>query len=649
MYDVPPDGSGIYAEACRTNRPIRLTQAELESHPLWRGFGAHAAEHPPLRGWLAAPFVGRDGRNIGLLQLSDKYEDEFTPEDEAILVQLAQMASVAIENARLYREAQEAAREANEARALLDTLFATAPVGLAFFDTELRYVRLNDALAEMNGVPVAQHLGRTVQQVLPRISKEVAADLQRVLRTGEPIVEREVVGETPAAPGKQRYWLANYYQVPGGDGAPLGIGAVVQEITERKRAEERQRFLAEASALLVSSLDYTQTLQHVAQLVVPRLADWCVIDLLEDDTLKRIAVVHRDPARVALAEELRQRFPVDRNAPYGVAAVIRTGRSELLPVIPDEVLARAAAHHQELLDLLRGLGLRSSMVVPLVVGGRIFGAITFVSAESQRTFDAADLRLAEDLARRAAVAVDNARLYHAAQQAILARDEFLSIASHELRTPLTSLQLQSQSLLRLLQRSTSDIAPDKLISKLQLIERQTHRLTQLTDNLLDVSRIRLGRFDLRVEPVDLAQLARDLVARFEEQLREAGCVVHIVAEEPVVLATDRSRVEQIATNLLANAIKYGAGKPIEIVVERADGYARLHVRDQGIGIAPDHLERIFVRFERAVSSQNYGGLGLGLYIARQLVEALGGAIRVQSEVGVGSIFTVTLPLAQQRD
>lgn len=646
-YVVVPNGSGIYAEVCRTNAPMRLTQAELESHPAWHGFRAH---QPPLRGWMAVPLTGRDGRNIGLLQLSDKIAGEFTAEDEAILVQLAQMASISIENARLYHEAQLAERAKAESLALLDTLFATAPVGLGFFDRELRFARVNEALARINGLPVAAHIGRKVTELLPNLPPDTEDDFRRVLETGTPIVNQEVQGETPAAPGKTRYWLASYYRVEGLADESYGVGAVVQEITDRKRNEAAQQFILEASTVLSATLDFEATLRWLVQLIVPRLADWCAIDMLErDGSIRRLEVVHSDPEKIVWAKEFQRRFPIDPNAPTGVANVLRTGRSLLIPHITDEIVT-ASVPNPEQRKVVQMLGLRSSMLVPLIVAGQAIGVLSFFAAESGRNFDEQDLALAEDVAYRAALAVENARLYREAQQAIQARDDFLSVASHELKTPLTSLQLQAQSLLRTADKGAlATMSPERLINKIQLIDQQAMRLTRLANDLLDVARLRSGRIDLQWEHVRISDVLHDVVARFEEQLAQAHYVLTVSTEPQLTAYSDRSRLDQVLTNLLSNAIKYGLGKPIEIRAAANDDVIKLSVRDHGIGIAAEHHTRIFVRFERAVSSHNYGGLGLGLYIVREIVESLGGSIHLTSEVGVGSTFTVVIPRRKQSE
>ncbi|MEW5851982.1 MAG: ATP-binding protein [Myxococcota bacterium] len=234
-----------------------------------------------------------------------------------------------------------------------------------------------------------------------------------------------------------------------------------------------------------------------------------------------------------------------------------------------------------------------------------------------------------------------------AQQAVQARDEFLSIASHELKTPLTSLVLQIQSLRRMAQRfgSLDQAPPDVVAASLEGVDRQLKRLDGLVGNLLDVARITAGRLGLSLEDVDLASLTRDVVERFAQQAAQAGCSLVVGADTPVRGRWDRIRVEQVITNLLSNAVKYGAGGPVEVSVAEVGGQARLAVRDHGMGISPEDVPRIFERFERAVPARHYGGLGLGLFITRQIVTAHGGTISVTSQPGQGSTFTVDLPLA----
>jgi signal transduction histidine kinase len=226
------------------------------------------------------------------------------------------------------------------------------------------------------------------------------------------------------------------------------------------------------------------------------------------------------------------------------------------------------------------------------------------------------------------------------------RDEFLGIASHELKTPLTPLRLK----LQLLQRQANGaklgnaLEAERVSDSLDVALRQVRKLTDLVDNLLDVSRITAGRLRLELEELDLSSVAAELLSRFAPSAVQLGCELELYAPQPVFGRWDRLRVEQVVTNLLSNALKYGAGRPVVVRVEEDGQRARLTVQDQGIGIAEEDLGRIFERFERAVSDRHYGGLGLGLYITRQIVEALGGSIEVESEPQHGATFTVLLPL-----
>ncbi|HET6922156.1 MAG TPA: PAS domain-containing sensor histidine kinase, partial [Anaeromyxobacteraceae bacterium] len=237
---------------------------------------------------------------------------------------------------------------------------------------------------------------------------------------------------------------------------------------------------------------------------------------------------------------------------------------------------------------------------------------------------------------------ERARLYRQAQEEVRRRDEFLSVASHELRTPVAALQLQLQMLYRVAAREAAPLPP-VLVDKVEALERQTRRLTVLVNELLDVSRMRLGRLELRLEELDLAELARDSLRQLEGELSRSGSRIALRADAPATGRWDRLRLEQVVTNLLVNAAKFGEGRPIAVTVQAEAGLARLAVADQGIGISPEHQDRIFGRFERAASPEHYGGLGLGLYIAREIVEAHGGHIRVASAPGLGSTFTVELP------
>jgi signal transduction histidine kinase len=432
------------------------------------------------------------------------------------------------------------------------------------------------------------------------------------------------------------------------EGRPLKWFGTATDIDDAKRSEAASRFLAEASALLGSSLDHEATLQQVARLAVPTLADWCAVDILDEGgQVRRLAVAHPDPARVQQALELARRYPLDPDEPHGVARVLRTGEPDWMELLPDEVLVASARGDEERLRLYRALGLRSYVCVPLRARGRVLGALSLVYAESGRRYGEADLRLAEDLGQRAGLAVDNARLYSASQAAVRLRDEFLGVASHELKTPLTPLQLKVQALQRRVSAEPDALLPAQQVGQvLSAVSAQTRKLSLLVNGLLDVSRVGAGKLELHRAPVDLGPLVLEVAHAFESEASKACCPLRVLLPgSPVVGHWDALRLEQVVTNLLANALKYGAGHPVTLEVAAEDGHALLRVQDQGIGISTEAQARIFEKFERAVSDRHYGGLGLGLYITREIVRALGGDISVHSAPGKGALFRVTLPLA----
>ncbi|MBN8555384.1 MAG: MASE1 domain-containing protein [Deltaproteobacteria bacterium] len=441
--------------------------------------------------------------------------------------------------------------------------------------------------------------------------------------------------------------------------------STVIDLTERRRAEEQRlkflqgnaarkmaetaanrfAFLSEANKILVSSLDQKNVLNRLADLIVPVLADWCIIDLVESDgRINRAVVYHRDPGKQKLAERIKTRYAPKTDAPYGPAAVIRSRKSELLPLISDSLLM-AISHNEEHLELLRDAGLRSAITVPLVVRNRTLGSISLISAESHRNYGEEDLTLAEELAHRAALAVDNARLYEEAQQAIQARDDFFAIASHDLKSPVRTASLQ----LQLLERNAKETMPDLIASSpdftegLDVAKRQMKQLSGLLENFLDVVRMRSKGLEYRYEKTDLAAMVQDIFERMKEDARVAGSELILVKEEDVVGEWDKMRLEQVIVNLISNAIKFGEKKPITLSLAKIAEKIRLEVADQGCGIEKDDLKRIFGRFEQGASTQKSAGVGLGLYICKQIVLSHQGEIWVESELGKGARFIVEIP------
>jgi signal transduction histidine kinase/CheY-like chemotaxis protein len=429
--------------------------------------------------------------------------------------------------------------------------------------------------------------------------------------------------------------------------------AVTRELREAQIRQERRQaiealrdharrsaFLADASRKLAVSLEYEETLARAARIPLPEAADWCVLTVLEEGTALRSILTHVDAERERWARDQLGDGGPDPLATGGAAQVIRTGHHEL--TTPANAFVTTVPGCGA--EVVRVLGHGAGLSLPLMARGRTTGALTLVRASAARPFTPEDLAFAEELAARAAMALDNATLYREAREAIQARDEFLSVASHELNTPLATLTLQLDEILLRAQHSEREL-PDRGVV---LARRQVERLSRLVSNLLDVSRISSEQIQLRIAEVDLAATTREVLDQFAAELARAGCTIEVEASQPVVGLWDPLRIEQVIANLVSNACKYGAGKPIRVTVQGESRLARLSVRDHGIGIAPADRERIFERFERATSARHYGGLGLGLYITRQVVEAHGGTIQVASHAGAGSTFSVELPLQAPR-
>lgn len=425
----------------------------------------------------------------------------------------------------------------------------------------------------------------------------------------------------------------------------LGRERVARERAERlheahERAATQARFLAYASKALAESLDYRLTLSRLARLAVPFFADWCVVDVPEGGHARRIAGAHADPAMEATLQRLEGATLAAPEAAYPAARALATGEVCLVPEVTDEHV-RCMATNEEHAEIVRALSPTSVVAVPIVARGEVLGAMTFASTRPGFRYDDAAVELAEGLAGRAAVAIENAKLYEAAQAAIRTRDEFLSAASHELRTPLTSLLLMVQGL----GRGVVPLTPARAQQACARLERQALRLTKLVDEMLTVGRLHLGRLEPRLSDVDLVAVVRDVVECLDSSLAKAGCAVSTHMPEAVVGRWAEAELTQIVTNLLSNALKFGAGQPIEISVGADQGRAWLTVTDFGSGISADLLPQVFERFTQAASSRAYGGLGLGLYLVRELVAALGGSVRAESAPGQRTTFTVDLPLA----
>lgn len=466
-----------------------------------------------------------------------------------------------------------------------------------------------------------------------------------------------------ASDGAYRWHLGRAMPVRDADGNILKWFGTCTDIDDRQRSATTADFRARALAVLSSaSLDYQEALQGLADLAVPGLGDWCCVHLIEPDgSIGLQAVAHSDPSKVSLLWEIDRRLPVDAHGRHGVAKVLRTGESKLYPEIPDWAI-EAVLPDRELLKVLRSETPLSAICVPLIARGRTLGAISLLCGESGRRCGEGDLVLLSDLARDAAVAIDNARLYREAAEANRIKDEFLATLSHELRTPLNAVVGWAQILRQ------RKLSAEKTAVALETIERNGRLQTQMIEDLLDVSRIVSGKVCLKLCPVDLVRTVETAVKALCPDAEARGVELTCVYGEGASLVRgDATRLQQVVWNLLSNAIKFTPpGGRVEIrLSEKGEpvppGNALLSPRspvhsvaiavsDTGIGISKEFLPFVFDRFRQAdsTSTRNYGGLGLGLAIVRHLVELHGGTVWAKSPgEGLGSTFGVRLPIEQR--
>ena len=411
------------------------------------------------------------------------------------------------------------------------------------------------------------------------------------------------------------------------------------------------KLFADSGIEFSASLDYEETLKNVAQMIVPTLADLCLVYLYEENNLNRVTFAYNKNVDKNLVDEMvkEQKNPVIFRETHPAKTALRTGQPQMVNEITDSWL-KSISRKEKMYQIRKQMGWQSYMVAPMIARDQTIGAVAFVSLTKGRKYKNFDLTIAQELARRAALAVDNARLYKDAKEAIRARDEFLSIASHELKTPLTSLLLELELAFKnVIQSHQKSLSIPQIAKSLENAQWQSRRLNQLINNLLDLSRVTSNRLGLVFEKFDLSELVKDIVSRFDEELKIEGYEISLNIQNSVVGNWDKLRMEQIFTNLLTNAIKYGNSQLIEVSLEGDQSQARLRITDHGIGINQKEKGIIFSPYERATKNQQEKSLGMGLYITKQLVEAHGGKIYVRSKPNKETVFTVELPLSLEKE
>lgn len=412
------------------------------------------------------------------------------------------------------------------------------------------------------------------------------------------------------------------------------------------------------SRALFESLDCEETLLRVARLALPELGAWCMVDLIESETeIRRLAVYHPNPSSQALVAELQKHYPPSRGDLFGAPRILKTQQPDLVPEVDEETLA-AAAHDKRHLEILRNLGFCTYMVVPLKARERLLGAITFIGADVQQRYTPKDLLFAEDLAGRAAVAMDNARLYQEAQQAReeavaavahaaiadRAKTDFLATMSHELRTPLNAIAGYAELLELGMRGPISEQQREAIVR----IRKSQQHLLGIVNDILTFAKTETGRIPLALEPTPVAPAIEEVHFLVEPLLVQNGIQYSFEACDPgTSVIADRERFQQILVNLLTNAAKFSDhGGPVSVRCEVRDHLVAIVVADKGKGIGEDMLEAIFEPFVQVSTglTRTADGSGLGLAISRELARLMGGDVTVESAAGEGSTFTLTLPL-----
>jgi signal transduction histidine kinase/ActR/RegA family two-component response regulator len=531
----------------------------------------------------------------------------------------------------------------------LEALFDMLPIGLAIADdAACQHIRVNATLARLLDLPHAANAsldapaGERPSYRMLRSGRELAVDelpLHRAAREGVPVNDFDC--EIVRADGRSIPILMQASPLFDEHGRSRGALGAVVEVGERVRIEREQRFLADASRVLASSLDHDTTLGALAELSVPMLADYCMVDILrEDATVLRIAAATAEPQKEDTLREL-QRYPPVLNVDSPATRVIRSGEPFVCEDVTED-LVQAAAQNAEHEHLLRAFGVRSFAMAPLRARGRTLGLFTVGMLSSARTLRRRDLPLLIDVASRAALALDNAILYRDAQEANRLKDDFLATLSHELRTPLNALLGWAQIL--------GTQLPEGAVTKraIDSINRNAHAQLVLINDLLDVSRVISGKLRMDQQPVDVAGVVNAAIEAIRPAARGREIELAVTVAPPrLEVIGDADRLQQVVWNLASNAVKFTPrGGRVDVTVDERQDAVQVAVSDTGVGIDPAFLPYVFDRFRQGDSSTSraHGGLGLGLAIVRHLVDLHGGSVTAHSAGrDQGTRFVVTLP------
>lgn len=681
-------GEGIPGITWEAGRPF--WESDIVAHAVYprsaaaKVAGLHSAFAFPIR--TAQSFFG----------ILEFFGEDILPPDPALL-EAAEGVGYQLGE---YLERSRATEARTESEILRTSIVDVALDCIIASDHRGVITEFNPAAEATFGYGKDEVIGRPMVDLIipPKYREQHLRGMERYLKTGETrVLGRRIEITGMRSDGSEFPVELAIVRVP--IAGPPFFTAYLRDLTERKRLESEQNFLLRASEQLASSLDYETTIASIAQLAVPAIADWCAVDVIERDrTIKRVAVAHQDPAKVAHVRQLRQKYPDDLDSHYGVPQVLRTGEPELVSEIPESLLKKAA-RDEEHLAFLKELGLKSYLIVPLRARGTTFGALSLVYAESGRRFEERDLKVATELARRIGTAIENARLLQEseearheleeqaaemeiqatemehtqdqmeltnnelqtvnqrleekttevrealkqAEEANRAKSDFLATMSHELRTPLNAISGYAE----LLSMGIRGPVNEAQRADLDRINRSQAHLLGIINDILKFAKLESGQLELKIEefPVDAALYAAEELVRPQVDAKKIR-YRYVAGDERVTVRADRDRFQQIVLNLLANAAKFTPdGGAITVSWEVRGGLVLTHVTDTGIGIGEEQIERIFDPFVQvdASTTRKSEGVGLGLAISRDLARQMGGDVTVTSRSGKGSTFTLAVP------
>lgn len=541
-------------------------------------------------------------------------------------------------------------------RARFQAIFEQSPLSIQIVDKSGRTVHVNKSWQELWSVSdeIVKNFVLKEYNMLEDIILEKAGELENIKKafSGETVTIKEFLYDPSikGMPGRPRYARGILYPLKDSYDQVKEVVIIHQDVTdlvkaekEREREEGIQTFMTQVKSHLMSSLEFEKVIEKIASSSIPFLADGCMFDIVDGSQIKRIITKHRDPIKQNIMDELQLKYPPKIDSPQPTARCIRTGQAEFLKII-DPSIVKSNTYDDKHAELIFGIDIYSHISVPFIVRGKVIGALNLFVCSDRKPFDDRDFITAQELARHASIAIDNAQLYRDSKIAIQLRDDFISIASHELRTPITSLNLQLEVLTSLVEELPQDVDSARLMHKFfGNTKTQLKRLTRLVDDMLDISRISTGKLSLNLKNVYLNQLIQDLLERFRDQLRAQNIEAKFIATDDITLVCDPDRMDQVITNFMTNAIRYGGKQPVHIHLEQCHQFVTIKVKDHGRGINKEDQERIFKRFERAHTEDDVNGLGLGLYINRQIVEEHQGKIMLESEPGKGAAFIVQFP------